>query len=347
MPTPADLAGPDAAAFPAPPTLLAQLDNQQLQLILMPTEACNFRCTYCYEDFQLGRMPADVIRGVKALLSARVPELHLLTLTWFGGEPLLALPTLLDVLDHAQELGREHPAVNLCSDITTNGYLLDLETFRRLHARGVRFFQISFDGPREWHDRKRVLAGGRGTFDRIWQNVLALRELEGEFRVMLRLHVDEENAAAMEELIGQCQGALGDDQRFSLLIRPLSRLGGPNDAELPVLEDSHSAEVVSRLRHLARARDMQLHPTQGTDTPLVCYAANSNSYVIRSDGRVGKCTVALDDPANQIGRLHEDGRLKVSTPAVLPWMRGHWSQDPEALACPMHGLAGEPYVRTG
>lgn len=29
--------------------------NRNLRLIIMPTEQCNFRCRYCYEDFKLGK----------------------------------------------------------------------------------------------------------------------------------------------------------------------------------------------------------------------------------------------------------------------------------------------------
>jgi sulfatase maturation enzyme AslB (radical SAM superfamily) len=39
-----------------------------------------------------------------------------------------------------------------------------------------RFYQISFDGPREWHDRKRVLANGERTYDRIWSHLCQMKE---------------------------------------------------------------------------------------------------------------------------------------------------------------------------
>lgn len=31
--------------------MLRALDNRILKLTVLPTEKCNFRCTYCYEDF--------------------------------------------------------------------------------------------------------------------------------------------------------------------------------------------------------------------------------------------------------------------------------------------------------
>ena len=73
-----------------PDVLTEVLAADVLHLILLPTEACNFRCTYCYEDFRLGRMSEDVVRGVEALLSRRAEGLARLEISWFGGEPLAA-----------------------------------------------------------------------------------------------------------------------------------------------------------------------------------------------------------------------------------------------------------------
>ena len=64
--------------------------NNALRLILMPTEACNFRCTYCYEDFRYKRMDDSVVTGVKRFLDLRASHLSQLEISWFGGEPLLA-----------------------------------------------------------------------------------------------------------------------------------------------------------------------------------------------------------------------------------------------------------------
>src|SRR5258708_7739425 len=140
----------------------------------MPTEACNFRCFYCYEDFLVGRMAPSVVRGLERLLEARAPTLEHLTLSWFGGEPLLERDLVLGLLAHVAHLRELHPRMQLESDITTNAWHLDRPLFDRLLALGVTTWQISFARPKGVHDLRRRRAHGRGTFRRTWRNVSAL-----------------------------------------------------------------------------------------------------------------------------------------------------------------------------
>jgi uncharacterized protein len=322
----------------APLELLGRsLRPDSLHLVLLPTEACNFRCSYCYEDFALARMKPWVARGVKNLIAARAPELALLHLAWFGGEPLLARDLVIELMQHARELARAHPRMQVVSDMTTNGWHLERPLFEQLLGLGVRRYQISFDGPRELHDRKRRLAGGGGTFERIWSNLLAMRAVEGEFEINLRIHVDRENAEALPAFLEQCREHFGSDRRFRPRLKALSRLGGPNDSEIDVFLGDEREQVLARLQRLAQgggpapAEPVAEHPS--------CYASSGNSYIVRADGRLSKCTVALTHPRNDVGHIHEDGRLEIESPAMKAWMRGLWSGDVGELICPMLGLA--------
>ncbi|MEU0375645.1 hypothetical protein ABZ070_37330 [Streptomyces sp. NPDC006283] len=51
------------------------LNPRSLYLIILPTEQCNFRCTYCYEQFEIGRMPDGIADAVCAFMDRRLPEL--------------------------------------------------------------------------------------------------------------------------------------------------------------------------------------------------------------------------------------------------------------------------------
>jgi uncharacterized protein len=317
--------------------ILDGLRNDILQLILMPTEACNLRCTYCYETFKYRRMEPRVIRGVKAYLQQRVPRLRLLSLSWFGGEPLLARDIIEDIQLLVASLSQGRNDLEVTGDITTNAFHLSRPVFERMLDLGVLKYQISFDGPKEWHDQRRVRPDGSGTFDRIWANVLAMREVRRSFICTLRVHVDLDNHAAIPAFLDQCAEAFAHDPRFTLYIRPLSRYGGPNDATLHELQGAEGERILRALRDtatrigLSRARAEQSAP--------VCYASMANSFLVRANGRINKCTLALEDEANQVGRIHPDGRLELDAGKMRAWMRGLWSGDEKELECPVGGIS--------
>jgi uncharacterized protein len=290
-------------------------------------------------------MPPGVVRGLVALLAARAPKLESLMLGWFGGEPLLARDLIEKILVAVRELRRLHPQLAFSSDITTNAWGLTRPVFDQLVELGVTQFQIAFDGPRDAHDRKRVLAGGGGTFDRVWGNLLALRDAPGEFSILVRLHADQDNLSDLRRFLGEYEESFGADRRFRLFIRPLSRLGGPNDAALHVLEPEQERDAIGLLRRQAAGRDLGLF--NPCETTTICYAARGNSFVIRADGRVNKCTVALEHPENQVGRLLEDGRIELSAPRMAGWMRGLRTGSEDELQCPMLGLADPELVSAG
>jgi uncharacterized protein len=317
--------------------ILSCIANDRLHLILMSTEACNFRCTYCYEDFRHKRMEPWVVRGVKKFLSRRAPELRLLEISWFGGEPTLTPDIIEDIMRHVQGLLSSNPQIQLKTDMTTNAYLLDRRCFERMLALGIGHFQISFDGPQEWHDRKRVLAGGHGTFRRIWTNVLAMQRLPGDFTVTVRLHIDRENHAALRDFIDAYSRVFGTDSRFRLFLRTLSCLGGPNDSRLPVFDDVQGRDAVRQLAKYAAS--LKLRHVTIEQHSSVCYASRANSFLVRSDGRLGKCTVALEHPNNHVGAIREDGNLEEIASKMYMWMRGLWDQNEELLECPMPGCA--------
>lgn len=310
------------------------VSSRRLELILMPTERCNFRCTYCYEDFSVGRMSGEVRQGVKALLSRRAGELDQLRLSWFGGEPLIADDVVLDVSGFAQELSRRHGGLDYRAGVTTNGYRLSAELARKLAAAGVLDYQISLDGLGAHHDRTRRRADGGPTFERIWANLLAIRATSLPIQVTLRLHFDRGTLPGLIDLIPLLRRELMPDSRFDFFFKPLERLGGPGAETVDPLSEREAATVVADLqRRLGSDR-----ASTGPADP-VCYAARPNSLLVRADGRIGKCTVALADDRNTVGRLGRDGRLAVDRSRLAPWLRGLRSLDPEALACPLAGLA--------
>src|SRR5688572_21841718 len=123
--------------------IASTLSNRIQQLIILPTEKCNFRCTYCYEDFLIGKMKEPVRASIERFMDRRIPELSELSLHWFGGEPLLAKQVVLRLSAHASRLCNEH-GVSLVGGLTTNAYVLTPELFEELLSYNQQFFQITF-----------------------------------------------------------------------------------------------------------------------------------------------------------------------------------------------------------
>ena len=70
----------------------------------------------------------------------------------------------------------------------------------------------------------------------------------------------------------------------------------------------------------------------------ICYASIHNSLVVRANGMVGKCTVALKNPANAVGACSPMVRFGLTT---LVSGRGWESGDEETLGCPLGGMQDE------
>ncbi|MBE9035712.1 radical SAM protein [aff. Roholtiella sp. LEGE 12411] len=311
--------------------------NKYFQLMILPTERCNLRCTYCYEDFLAGRMNKETIIGIKALLDKRSPSLDVLQISWFGGEPLTAKDIVLEISEYASTLVSKYPKLHYKGDITTNGYLLDYNVAADLADVGVKHYQISLDGPRDVHNKSRIRANGSDTYDRIWNNLLAIRDSSLPVSVMLRIHFTADTLKLIDPLLEDIKKEFIHDSRFSVLFKAIERLGGLNDESIKILSDIEKIEAIKLLKIKLCGESIESSSSL-SQVDDVCYASKPNSLVIRSNGDVAKCTVALNDERNKIATLHSDGTLKLIPGRLAPWVRGIETLDPAALACPLVGL---------
>jgi uncharacterized protein len=316
------------------------ITNKSLELIIFPTEKCNFRCHYCYEDFSIGKMNDSVISSVKELLKKRVQnqDLKLLKIAWFGGEPLIAKDVVLAISKYAKYLADENVDLRYLGSMTTNGYFLNVATARDLLEAGVQQYKVSIDGSREIHDRTRLRADGKGTFDTIWSNMIAIRDSSLDVRISLRLHFSPDNTHLLDSLITDLKREFIPDPRFSFYFKSVEHLGGENDGSFKVFSESERLEAQKILEIKLFGTDLYSEKKAALPDNYVCYASKPNSLVIRANGTIGKCTVALSDDRNNIGNLQPDGTLNLMPGRFAPWIRGIETLDSETLGCPLINL---------
>lgn len=176
--------------------------ERTIGLTLVPTLDCNFRCTYCFSYARSERMSAQVQAALLRFVAARLPGANGLSVTWYGGEPTLCLDVIETVTVQLRDMCERYGAKYLPAGMVTNGYLLTEKVAQRLKVAGITHAQITLDGDRDTHNRRRPLQGGVGTFDRILDNVAAARD---SLEIQIRINVDRSNAgtaiAALDALI--------------------------------------------------------------------------------------------------------------------------------------------------
>ncbi len=306
-----------------------------LELILMASEDCNFRCTYCYEDFARGTMIPEVRQGIKNLVRRRIKKLNRLHISWFGGEPLYGWEAVEDLAPFFVEIADEHDVPFSCN-MTTNGYLLTPEVAEKLFAWRIRNFQITLDGLPEHHDHARVGRDGSPTFERIFSNLVSLAKREEAFHVALRVNFDQVNAKGLPDFVDRLSLSFKDDPRFSLLLRAVGKWGGPNDAQLDVCGGDESARIQRDI--LEQARRQGLHFGSLKDAARLgsqaCYAARPFNYLIGATGKIMKCTIILDkDDYNVVGRISPDGDLEIDGDRMALWTEPAYEQDSQCRKC--------------
>jgi uncharacterized protein len=307
-------------------------------------------------------MKESVQTSIERFMDQRIPELSELSIQWFGGEPLVAKDVVLRLSAYASRLCKEH-GVSLSGGLTTNAYVLTPQLFEELLSYDQQFFQITFDGWQHGHDALRKLASGKGSFDRIWENLCATKRSTRQFKIQIRIHVRRDNYKNLEILLENLSREFGADPRYSLDFQHLRNLGGEGGKSVDrPLSLTELREIEAKLRGLydqlvgkpvghcgspnsvmdGTQPDENLPPPSPNAQPYICYAAKPNSLLIRADGRIGKCTVALDDDRNTIGRISHEGALIIETDRLQPWVRGLAKLDHRELSCPLSGLSTHP-----
>jgi len=191
---------------------------------------------------------------------------------------------------------------------------------------------VTLDGWGEQHDSTRKRADGGKTFDKIWNNLLMLHRSSLKVQFRIRVHYSPQNWKNLELLLDKVNEEFGQDERFALYFRPISRWGSPNDHLIQKCSLEEHEGISDSLKKMLQYPKMV---AEVPDVPVVCYAAQANSFVIRSNGDIVKCVIPLDAPVNLVGRITEDGSFHIDSRKLNLWVSALGAKGNEmARACP-------------
>lgn len=181
---------PKARGFLHIPTiemLQQHYEHSPIQMLTLEiTQQCNLRCRYCiysgkYACFRTHRarhMSFEVAeKGLRFYFDRSLDKL---SISFYGGEPLLnfnVIKKCIDIIKIYQN-SNKHKETNI--RVCTNGVLLDTHKIKYFVDNEVDI-QISLDGPKNHHDRYRVMKDGKGTFDIMRENLAHISSISRSY----------------------------------------------------------------------------------------------------------------------------------------------------------------------
>lgn len=175
---------------PATPYLRHQLENNINQLTIQVCRTCNLRCAYCsyggnyhhQRTHSNETMPLDMMKKCADFLMTRSHSIEEVFIGLYGGESLLAFGNIKKLVTYIKET---YKGRKVTYSVTTNGTIFNDDILQFMQDNNFNV-GISFDGPKELHDKNRKYASGKGSYDDIMANMTMIKEKYPEFFKRIR-----------------------------------------------------------------------------------------------------------------------------------------------------------------
>lgn len=296
--------------------------NNNLSIIILPTEQCNFRCEYCYESFNKGFMSKELQDAIIRYVRRNINKYQSLHVSWFGGEPTLAMDIIQYLSDQFIEICKKAKKP-YTSSITSNGYLLTPENMKTLIKCKVYSYQVTIDGIEEVHNRQKPHITGVKTFQTVINNLIYIRDhiKTNLIEITIRTNISKLLYDRIDEYLEYYSNLFSEDKRFYFFIRPVGDWGGTcvKQMEEHLFNKDSFHLVYDKIINSPYKLQFVMKYFLNT-CGSVCYANLRNSFIIDSNGVVRKCTCNLEDERNKIGILNLDGKLDLDQIQIAKWI---------------------------
>lgn len=284
----------------------SRLDMKGLQITVCTTLYCNFACGYCFQGQvkPSNKMTVEVRDAIEEYVRQALPVGGRLSICWYGGEPLMGQDALFDLAERFEKIRIEKKA-SKTGFIVTNGYLLTPEIANELVATGVSLAQVTLDGPKTMHDERRPLLSGRGSYERILENLVAVTE-STQLNIAIRVNVDMENREAVYQMLEDLASrGLGRHKRLSVYFAPVeaTTLDCTSCESSTLQKEEYAAFEVAIAREAYRLGLSATPP--GSKFMGLCQAVRPRAIVVTPTGDVHKCWETVNQPELRHGTIFD------------------------------------------
>ena len=293
--------------------------QETLDITIIPTNDCNFKCIYCYEKHKKEYMSIETANSIINYYKKNARFCKYLVVSWFGGEPLLNIDIMEYIMRELLEISKCYGVV-VRTMVTTNGYLLSKEVFERLIKVGVRNYQITIDGLKETHNLQRPHVSNMDSFQVIINNLKAIRmnNPKKRYDIGIRFNISKKMDENKEKILDFFAEEFKDWKQLSFIFEWIRDWGGESIDKEIVTEPTICIEWIKKAREKG-LRCFELF--QNSCGMYFCEACKLNGFIIGFDGSIHKCTLAMEDERyrelNTIGTLRENGEIHYNDNVVI------------------------------
>lgn len=317
--------------------------DELLELTLIMTDGCNFRCRYCYQKDHVNFMGEDIFNNLISFIEKAAKLYKCIRIDWFGGEPLLAADKTIKFMEKTKEFCKENKTL-LISNMTTNGYLLNPNLFRKLIKNRILYYQITIDGISSTHNRLRPLKNGGNTFETILNNLKQIRDTVSErnFKILIRNNITKDMLDSMDDYIVLMAKEFGHDTRFLFYPTLVREWGGDRISEMKnsLLSHYNSIDEIHRKFKELGLREPNIYQNYAKE--YICSASRANGFIVNYDGTLHKCTLAMESSdfeirrKNNVGYIDKYGNMHIDEAKQSLWVNNRSYDEGECKDCKIY-----------
>lgn len=285
-------------------------NSSKLNLTILPTLSCNFNCYYCYQNKKNENLKIEVLSGILKLVSERADTVDQINVSWYGGEPLLLSNRIYTLSKELKRITDKHK-ISYNAGLISNCYLLTPHIADKLFEAGLKRLQVTYDGPREYHDKIRNFHG-KPSFDIITENI---KHALNQWEITLRVNVSRDNYHLIPILLKQLVES-GLNKVNAIDFSPLNS-GRTIDSNLISSSDfeEYRVELLKTAFYLGFNISFPLTPRFKP-----CSAITHGTFVIEPNGSVKKCWNDVGDYTKNIGFLSSNGLELIQNKEHDDWL---------------------------
>jgi uncharacterized protein len=267
-------------------------ENTTLYQVIQPSANCLLGCGYCGQTHTKGDFQLDLHEKLIERLRSKLiknPKLNNIGIGWFGAEALLGLKSIKKLSVKLINLANDFN-IPYGAKLVTNGLSLKKDIFLDLIKNyKINQFEITLDGTQEYHDRRRHLKNGQGSFNLIMKNLKDIFEIENFFdlnaQITIRCNVDSNNYKDVMPLIDLLKPY--NKKITAFYVAPIHSWG--NDAHLKSLnkEEFANLEIDWLLYLIQNDFNISLLPNRRYET---CFAVIPDGELIDTKGNLYNCS---------------------------------------------------------